>query len=47
MQQNSVTGERMLEILLNGVSTRRYGTVSTQHGGACSSSTARKLCARP
>src|ERR1700756_2903262 len=27
MQQNSVTGERMLEILLNGVSTRRYGKV--------------------
>jgi putative transposase len=27
MQQNSATGERMLEILLNGVSTRRYGKV--------------------
>lgn len=27
MQQNTATGERMLEILLNGVSTRRYGKV--------------------
>jgi transposase-like protein len=27
MQQNSATGERMLEILMNGVSTRRYGKV--------------------
>ena len=27
MQQDTVTGERMLEILLNGVSTRRYSRV--------------------
>jgi putative transposase len=30
MQQNTTTGERMLEILLNGVSTRRYGKVIPQ-----------------
>ena len=27
MQQDTVTGERMMEILLNGVSTRRYSRV--------------------
>src|SRR5947207_2835966 len=27
MQQDTVTGERMLEILLNGVATRRYSRV--------------------
>jgi putative transposase len=32
MQQNSATGERMLGILMNGVSTRRYGKVIPEIG---------------
>ena len=33
MQQNTATGERMLEILLNDVSTRRYGKVIPEMAG--------------
>src|SRR5438034_852508 len=48
MQQGTVTSERMLEILVNGVSTRRYSRVIPEMADpvGVSPSTARKRCAR-